>query len=49
LVPFDGRWWFIGFIDHVDGAFVGEHPDPEPFDPWRVAVTVGRAVAAGER
>jgi beta-fructofuranosidase len=41
LVPFAARWWFIGFIDRVDGTFVGELHDPEPFDPARVTVTVG--------
>ena len=49
LVPFGGRLWFIGFIDRVDGAFVGELADPEPFDPRRVTMTVGadRSVTAG--
>ena len=46
LVPFRGRWWFIGFIDRVDGAFVGELQDPEPFDPSRVTVSVGMTLAA---
>jgi beta-fructofuranosidase len=41
LVPFRGRCWFVGFIDRVDGAFVGELADPEPFDASRVTVAVG--------
>jgi beta-fructofuranosidase len=31
LVPdIDGRWALIGFLDHVDGEFIGELTDPLP-------------------
>ncbi|MGW4465006.1 glycoside hydrolase family 68 protein [Micromonospora sp. NPDC004704] len=34
LVPDGDRGWaLIGFLDHVDGTFVGEITDPVPFQP----------------
>ncbi|HXG39395.1 MAG TPA: hypothetical protein VNJ28_00500 [Candidatus Limnocylindrales bacterium] len=33
LVRRGGRWLLLGFVDVVDGRFVGEMADPQPFDP----------------
>lgn len=38
------RWFLIGFIDQVDGRFVGELADPIPFDPHS-ALPVAAALA----
>jgi beta-fructofuranosidase len=37
LVPHGGRLVFLGFIDVIDGGFVGEISDPVKFDPAMVA------------
>ncbi|MFG1677516.1 glycosyl hydrolase family 32 [Micromonospora sp. NPDC049282] len=41
LVPDAGGWSLIGFVDHVDGEFVGELADPIPvrYDPAHGLVT----------
>lgn len=33
LIRRGGEWFLLGFVDRVDGAFVGELSDPIPFDP----------------
>jgi len=34
----DGELQLLGFVDRVDGRFVGELADPQPFDATGVAV-----------
>lgn len=33
LIRRGGDWWFLGFVDQVDGSFVGMLSDPLWFDP----------------
>lgn len=41
LIRRGDRWFLMGFVDQVDGRFVGELADPIPFDPQAALPTAG--------